>query len=96
MTNSVRVTLFLLANVNRLAIVTLRTVAVDPPVHETTSGAAYARCIRFLPPLIWVTLANFGHIDFGKFYSDFFATFSESNFGKLYITGFLDVCSLLL
>ena len=60
---------------HRLAIVTLRTVEVDPPVSEMTSGDAYARCIRFLPPLIWATLANFGHIDFGKFYSDFLLFF---------------------
>ena len=54
---------------------TLRTVEVDPPVYETTSGAAYARCIRFLPPLIWATLGDFGHIDFGKFYSHFLLLF---------------------
>ena len=51
MANSVRVTLFLLANVNGLAIVTLRTVEVDPPVYTMTSDTAYARCIRFLPSL---------------------------------------------
>ena len=45
-----RVTLFLLANANRLAIVTLRMVGVEPLVYIMTS-AAYARCIRFLPPL---------------------------------------------
>ena len=60
---------------HRLAIVTLRTVEVDPPVYETASRAAYARCIRFLPPLIWATLVNFGYIDFGKFYSDFLLLF---------------------
>ena len=48
MNNSVQVTLFLLANVNRLAIVTLRTVEVDSPVYKMTSDAAYAHCIRFL------------------------------------------------
>ena len=36
-----------------------------------------------------------GTWDFVNFYSDF-AAFSESNFGKLYIIGFLKVCSLLL
>ena len=41
MTNSVRVTLFLLANVNRLAIVTLMMVRVDQPVYIMTSDAAY-------------------------------------------------------
>ena len=80
---------------HRLAIVTLRTVEVDPPVYEMTSGAAYACCIHFLPPLFLAMSINGGNIEFRKFYSDFFAAFSESNFGKLYITGFLNVCSLL-
>ena len=43
--------LFLLANVNRLAIVTLRTVEVIPPVYTMTFDAAYDHCIRFQPPL---------------------------------------------
>ena len=37
-----------------------------------------------------------GNIEFCKFYLDFFAVFSESNFDKLYITVFLKVCNLLL
>ena len=37
--------------IHKLAIVTLRTVGVEPPVYIMTS--AYARCIRFLSPLFW-------------------------------------------
>ena len=96
MNNSVRVILFLLANVNRLAIATLRTVEVDPPLYKMTSDAACAHCIRFLPPLFLAMCINSGNIGFCKFYLDFFAAFSESNFGKLYIIGFLMGCSLLL
>ena len=89
MATSVRVKLFLLANVNRLAIMTLRTVEVNPPVYKMTSDAAYAHCIRF-----WQCALMVG--TFCKFYSDFLLFFLESNFGKLYIIGFLKVCSLLL
>ena len=67
MNNSVRVTLFLLANVNRLAIVTLRTGEVDPPVYKMTSGVAYARCIRFLPPLFLAMNINGANIESRKF-----------------------------
>ena len=75
MNNSVRVTLFLLANVNRLAIATLRMVEVDPPVYKIMSDAAYARCIRFLPPLFLAMCINGGNIGFCKFYSDFLLPF---------------------
>ena len=61
MNNSVSVALFLVANVNRLAIVTLRTVEVDPPVYKMTSGAAYAHCIRFLPSLFLAMGTNCGN-----------------------------------
>ena len=57
-------TLALLANVNRLAIVTLRAVEVDPPVYKMTAGAAYTRCIRLLPPLFLAMCTNFEFIGF--------------------------------
>ena len=60
---------------HRLAIFTLRTVEVDPPVSEMTSGAAYARCIRFLPPLFLAMCTNGEFIRFCKFYSDFLLRF---------------------
>ena len=60
---------------HRLAIVTLRTVEVDPPVSEMTSGAAYAHCIRFLPPLFLAMITTFGSIKFRNFYSDFLLFF---------------------
>ena len=75
MNNSVRVTLFLLANVNRLAKATLRTVEVDPPVYKMTSDAAYARCIRFLPSLFLAMYTNGGSIGFCKLYSDLLLPF---------------------
>ena len=62
-----RVALFLLANANRLAIVTLRTVAVEPPVYIMTS-AAYARCIRFLPQLFLAICTTGDSIEFCKFH----------------------------
>ena len=91
-----RVTPFLLANVNRLAIMTLRTVEVNPPVYKMTSDAAYARCMRFLPPLFLAMCPKGGNIGFCMFFFRIFAAFSESNFGKLYIIGFLMMHSLLL
>ena len=60
---------------HRLAIVTLRTVEDDPPVYEIASGAAYACCIRFLPPVFLAMSINFGNIEFRKFYSDFLLLF---------------------
>ena len=65
-TKFVHMTLFLLAthNVNRLAVVTLRTVEVDPPVYKMTSVAAYTRCIHFLPPLFLAMRINFEIIGF--------------------------------
>ena len=75
MNNSVRVTLFLLANVNRLAILTLMTVEVDPPVYTMTSDAAYARCICFLPPLFLALGPNADIVEFCKFDSDFLLPF---------------------
>ena len=60
---------------HRLAIVTLRTVEVDPPVYEMMSGAAYARCIRFLPKLFLAMSINGGNIEFRKFYSNFLLLF---------------------
>ena len=67
MNNSVRVTLILLANVNKLAIATLRTVEVNLPVYKMMSDAAYSRCIRFLPPLFLAMCINGGNIEFCKF-----------------------------
>ena len=90
-----RMTLFSLANANTLAIMTLRTVGVEPPVYIMTS-ATYAHCIRFLSSLFLAMYPQGDSIGFCKFYSDFFAAFSKSNFGKLYITGFLKAYSLLL
>ena len=75
-----RVTPFLLANVNRLAIMTLRTVEVNPPVYKMTSDAAYARCIRFLSPLFLAMCINGGNIEFCKFYSDFLLPFRSQTF----------------
>ena len=80
MNNSVRATLFLLANVKRLATVTLRTVEVDLPVYTITSDVAYARCIRFLPPLFLAMCINSGNIRFCKFYSDFLLPFQSQTF----------------
>ena len=40
-----------------------------------TSDAAYARSIRFLPPLFLAMCTNGGNIGFCKFYSDFFLFF---------------------
>ena len=59
---------FLLA---RLAIVTLRTDGVEPPVY-IIRPAAYARCIRFRSPLLLaMCMCTQGDsIDFCKFYSD--------------------------
>ena len=93
---SVLVTLFLLADVNTLASVTLRSVEVDPPIYTMTSDAAYARCTRFLPSLFLAMGPNGGNtLDFVSFIQ-IFSAFSESSFGKLYIIGLLKVCSLLL
>ena len=64
-----------MANVNRLAIVTLRTVRVDPLVYVMTSDGAYARCIRFLPPLLLAMGPDGGNIGFCMFYSDFLLPF---------------------
>ena len=83
-------TLFSLANANTLAIMTLRTVGVEPPVYIMTS-ATYTHCIRFLSSLFLALYPQGDSIGFCKFYSDFFAAFSESNFGKLYIIRFLKV-----
>ena len=66
-TNSVRVTLFILANVNGLAIGTLRTVEVDPPIYTMTSDTAYARCIRFLPSLFLAMGPSGGTLTFVSF-----------------------------
>ena len=68
-------TLSLLANVNRLVIMTLRTVEVDPPVYKMPSDASYPRCIRFLPPLFLAICTNSEIIGFYKFYSDFLLSF---------------------
>ena len=68
-------TLFLLANVNNLAIVTLRTVEVDLLVYKMMSDAANAHCIRFLPPLFLAMCTHGGNIGFCKFYSDFLLPF---------------------
>ena len=70
------VTLFLLAYANRLAVMTLRTVGVEPPVYIMTS-AAYARCIRFLPPLFLAMCTKGDSIGFCKFYSDFLLHFQS-------------------
>ena len=78
MTNSLSGTPFLLANVtnvNRLAIVTLRTTEVDPPGYKMTSDASYARSIRFLPPLFLSMCPNDENIGFFKFYSYFLLPF---------------------
>ena len=48
-----------------------RTVEVDPPVYKMTSDAAYARCIRFLPPIFLAMCTNDENIGFCKFYSNF-------------------------
>ena len=76
MNNSVRVTLFLLANVNRLVKATLRTVEVDPPVYKMAFDAAYACCIlAFLAPIILAMCIDGRNIRFCKFYSDFCSLF---------------------
>ena len=58
-----------------LAVVTLRTIGVEPPVHIMTSAAAYARCICFLPLLFLAMCTQGDSIGFGKFYSDFLLPF---------------------
>ena len=70
-----RVIPFLLANANRLAIVTLRTVGVEPPVYIMTSAAAYARCICFLPPLLLTMYTKGDSFGFCKLHSDFCCLF---------------------
>ena len=73
---SVLVTLFLLADVNTLASVTLRSVEVDPPIYTMTSDAAYARCTRFLPSLFLAMGPNGGNtLDFVSFIQIFFCLF---------------------
>ena len=67
--------LSLLANVNKLVIVTLRTVDFDPPVYKMTSDVAYARCICFLTTLFLAIRTNSEIIRFCKYYSDFLLTF---------------------
>ena len=68
MTNSVRVTLFLLANINRLAIVTLRTVRVDRPyIDILTFDAAYhvaaVSCLHYF----WQCALKVGTLGFVSF-----------------------------
>ena len=67
-------TLLLFANANRLAVVTQRTVEVEPPVYVMTS-AACARSIHFLPPLFLATYSQGGNIGFCRYYSDFLLPF---------------------
>ena len=67
--------LSLLANVNRLVIVILRTVEFDPPVYKMTSDVADARCICFLPTLFLAMCTNGEIIRFCKYYPDFLLTF---------------------
>ena len=88
--------LFLLANVNRLAIATLRTVEVDPPLYKMTSDAACAHCIRFLPPLfLAMCTTNGGKIEFCKFDSYFLLPFRSQTLVNSTSLDFLKVCSLL-
>ena len=87
-------TLFLFANANRLAVVTPRTVEVEPPVYVMTS-AAYARSIRFLPPLFLAMYAQGGNIGFCRFYSDFLLPFRSQNLVNCTSLDSLR-CSLLL
>ena len=68
---------FLLANVNRLVLVTLRTVGAEPPVYIMRSAAAYARRIRFLPPLFLAMNPQGDRIAFCKFDSDFLLFFQS-------------------
>ena len=74
-TNSVRVTLFILANVNGLAIGTLRTVEVDPPIYTMTSDTAYTRSIRFLSPLFLAMGPSGGTLTFVSFVQIFCCLF---------------------
>ena len=62
-----RVTLFLLANVNRLAIVTLRTVRVDPPFYIMTSDAAYAVASVSCHHYFWQCALKVGTLGFVSF-----------------------------
>ena len=75
---------------HRLAIVTLSTVGVEPPV--------YSLCLvhPFPASIVFLAMCTQGDsISSCKFYLDFLRFFSESNFGKLYIIGFLKAYSLL-